>query len=192
MDVLLFYFEFVHFLSCWVFIAAQALLQRCQAEAPGAVLGGLLEVLPSRGVGPLRVLPSCGAGLLEVVPSCGRGFSGCYPLVGGASQGAALLWGGAPRGAALLWGGASRGASLSWGGASRGAALLWAGLLGVLPSRGVVLLEVLPSCRRGCQGAAFLRGGAVGGAGFSSFRRGLGRRDFRSLQRRLSSWDAQA
>ena len=181
MDVLLFYFEFVHFLSCWVFIAAQALLQRCQAEAPGAVLGGLLEVLPSRGVGPLRVLPSCGAGLLEVLPSCGRGW-----------WGAALLWGGAPRGAALLWGGASRGASLSWGGASRGAALLWAGLLGVLPSRGVVLLEVLPSCRRGCQGAAFLRGGAVGGAGFSSFRRGLGRRDFRSLQRRLSSWDAQA
>ena len=122
---------------------------------------------------------------------CWVGFSGCFPRGGGASQGASLLWAGLlrvlPSCGRGWWGCCPLVGRASWG-----AALLRVGLIGVLPSCGVVPLEVLPSCRRDCQGAAFFRGGAVGGAGFSSFRRGLGRRDFRSLERRLSSWDAQA
>lgn len=156
MDVLLFYFEFVYFWSCWVF-AAQALLQLCRAETPGAVLGGSLGVLPS----------------------CGRGWRGAALLWGRASQGAPLLWGGASQGASLV-GGAYQGAALLWAGLA-GATLLWAGLLGCCPLVGG------PS-----RGAALLQGGAGGGAGFSSFCREPHRCGFRSLERRLSIWDAQA
>ena len=128
----------------------------------------------------------CGAGTPPAVSS-----GGPWSRAGWASQGASLLWAGLlrvlPSCGRGWWGCCPLVGRASWG-----AALLRVGLIGVLPSCGVVPLEVLPSCRRDCQGAAFFRGGAVGGAGFSSFRRGLGRRDFRSLERRLSSWDAQA
>lgn len=146
---------------------AQALLQLCPSGDPWSGAGRVSWGAPSCGRAG-RVLPSCGARASQVLPLVGRGFSGCF--CGWGLSGCALLWAGA--GGVLP--SCGRGFSV--------AALLWAGFFSVLPSCG-------SGASRGC---CPLAGRSWWGRRLQLFPRDPHRCGFRSVERRLSIWDAEA